>query len=217
MYLLLCLVRENILVNHDHIDGTWLSLTEKFTILLDYSKVLSCRIIDLPLILFRRHLNIEKFDDLIFGLVHRLELEIEFRCRENPDYLIDINLIFGRDSDNLIIILWLDNKRINNRQVYLGSCNIFVPWLQNFDFEGSVAWFNGLENKIVALLSHIEMTVAVSLHVRVFHGNPPDILRPRNYVPVKSEAVEGTENISFLVEGSDGQMLAISSAELPES
>jgi len=95
MDLLLCLVRENILVNHDHIYSTWLGLTEKFTILLDYSKVLSRQIIDLPLILFRRHLNIEKFDDLIFGLVHRLELEIEFRCRENPDYLININLILG--------------------------------------------------------------------------------------------------------------------------
>lgn len=61
------------------------------------------------------------------------------------------------------------------------------------------------------------MRVAVCLHVRVFHGNPPDVLRSWNYVPVKSEAVQSTENISFFIKSSDCQMLAISSAELPES
>ena len=178
MDLFLCLVRENILVDNDYIDGTWLSLTEKFTILLDYAKVLSCRVIDLPLILFRWHLNIEKFNDLVFGLVHRLELKIEFRSWKNSNNLVDIDLIFRRYGYHLVIILWLDNKRVNNREVNLSCFNIFIPWLQNSNFEACVARFYGLKNKVIALLSHVEVRMAVSLHVRVFHGDSSDVLRP---------------------------------------
>jgi hypothetical protein len=79
---------------------------------------------------------------------------------------------------------------------------MFIAFFKNSDLKCSVSWLYGFKNKVITLLCNVEVRMAVSIHVRVFHWNSPDVLGASNDVPVKSEAVKSTENITLLVIGS---------------
>ena len=165
MYLLVSLVRFDILVSNNHINRAWNCLTEKLSILLD-ERIFLWVLFNLPKVLLIWHIDIIKLDDFIFSFVYWKQFQIELRGRQYSNNLININLILGWNSLHFLFILWLDYKWINNGQIDASRANMLIALLEYLYLQGSISRFDWLKHKVITLHPALvlKMTVAVSLH-----------------------------------------------------